>query len=139
MSIYVTMSSDRALHYFPQNKSYNFKTHLNASHLLGGVWKVALVDVDIVSSTSKTEAIYLYSSICGEYIVEGEKKPLLRRLPATIRGNWSTNIEAPLYVPVTNNNIYAIGINITTNQDDLASFIDQPSTVTLHFKSFPFF
>jgi hypothetical protein len=40
-------------------------------------------DVDIVSNTSKTEAIYLYSSICGEYIVEGEKKPLLRRLPAT--------------------------------------------------------
>jgi hypothetical protein len=32
-----------------------------------------------------------------------------------------------------------IDINITTNQDDLASFIDQPSTVTLHFKSFPFF
>ena len=66
MSIYVTMSSDRALHYFPQNKSYNFKTHLNAPLLLEGVWKVALVDVDIVSSTSKTEAIYLYSSICGE-------------------------------------------------------------------------
>jgi hypothetical protein len=106
MSIYVTMSSDRALHYFPQNKSYNFKTHLNAPLLLEGVWKVALVDVDIVSNTSKTEAIYLYSSICREYIVEGEKKPLLRRLPATIRGNWSTNIEAPLYVPVTNNNIF---------------------------------
>ena len=139
MSSCVTMSSDRALHYFSQNNPYNFKAHLNAPLLLEGVWKVALVDVDIVSSTSKTEAIYLYSSICGEYIVEGEKKPLLRRLPATIRGNWSTNIEVPLYVPVTNNNIYEIDINITTNQDDLASFIDQPSTVTLHFKSFPFF
>ena len=77
------MSSDRALTYFPQNKSYNCETHLNAPLLLGGVWKVALVDVDIVSSTSKTEAIYLYSSICWEYIVEGEKKPLLRRLPAS--------------------------------------------------------
>jgi hypothetical protein len=48
------MSSDRALHYFPQNNPYNFKTHLNAPLLLEGVWKVALVDVDIVSSTSKT-------------------------------------------------------------------------------------
>jgi hypothetical protein len=57
MSIYVTMSSDRALHYFPQNNPYNFKTHLNAPLLLEGVLKVALVDVDIVSSTSKTEAI----------------------------------------------------------------------------------
>ena len=139
MSIYVTMSSDRALHCFPQNKSYNFKTHLNAPLLLEGVLKVALVDVDIVSSTSKTEAIQLYSGICGESIVEGEKKPLLRRLPATTRGNWSTNIEAPFYVPLKNNNIYEIDINITTNQDDLASFRDQPSTVTLHFKSFPYF
>ena len=140
MSIYVTMSSDRALNYFPQNNPCNFKTHLNAPLLLEGVWKVALVDVDIVSNTSKTEAIYLYSSICGESIFEGEKKPLLHRLPATIRGNWSTNIEAPFYVPVKNNNIYEIDINRTTNQDDLASFIDdQPSTVTLHFKSFPFF
>jgi hypothetical protein len=33
------------------------KTHLNAPLLLEGVLKVALVDVDIVSSTSKTEAI----------------------------------------------------------------------------------
>jgi hypothetical protein len=54
MSIYVTMSSDRALNYFPQNNTYNFKTHLNAPLLLDGVWKVALVDVDIVSNTSKT-------------------------------------------------------------------------------------
>ena len=133
------MSSDRALNYFPQNNTYNFKTHLNAPLLLDGVWKVALVDVDIVSNTSKTEAIYLYSSICGESIVEGEKKPLLHRLPVTITGNWSTNIEAPFNVPVKYINIYEIDINITKNQDDLASFIDQPSTVTLHFKSFPFF
>ena len=60
MSSCVTMSSDRALHYFSQNNPYNFKAHLNAPLLLEGVWKVALVDVDIVSSTSKMEAIYLY-------------------------------------------------------------------------------
>ena len=95
MSVYVTMSSDKALKYFPQNKSYTFKPLL-----LEGVWRVALVDVDIISSTSKTDAIYLYSSICGESIVEGEKRPLLRRLPANARGNWSTVIEAPHYVSV---------------------------------------
>ena len=83
MSIYVTMSSDRVLNYFPQNNTYNFETHLNAPLLLEGVSKVALVDVDIVSNTPKTEAIYLYSSICGESIVKGEKKPLLRRLPGS--------------------------------------------------------
>jgi hypothetical protein len=65
-------------------------------------------------NTSKTEAIYLYSSICGESIVEGEKKPLLHRLPVTITGNWSTNIEAPFYVPVKYNNIEVL-LTISTS------------------------
>lgn len=111
---------------------------MSAPLLLEGIWKVALVDVDIVSSDSRTDAIYLYSSICGESIVEGEKRPLLRRLVATTRGNWSINIEDLHYVSVNNNTIYDIDVYITTHNDDLASFLDQPSTVTLHFQSFPF-
>ena len=94
------MSSDKAFKYFPQNKSYTLKTHFSAPLLLEGVWRVALVDVDIISSTSNSDAIYLYSSICGESIVESEKRPFLRRLPANTRGNWSTTTEAPHYVSV---------------------------------------
>ena len=133
------MSSDKSLDYCPQNKPYKFKTHLSAPLLLEGVWRVALVEADISCTTSRTDAIYLYSNICGESIVEGDKKPLLRRLPADSVGNWLTIVEAAHYVPVNNTNIYEIDINITTSKDILASFLDQPSTITLHFKSFPFF
>lgn len=139
MSIYVTLSSDKSLQYFPHNKPYRFKSHLNAPLLLEGVWRVALVESDIVCTTSRTDAIYLYSEVCGQSIVEGENRPLLRRLSPSAVGNWSTIIEAPQYVPVKNNNIYDIDVNITTSRDDLASFLDKPSTITLHFKSFPFF
>jgi len=139
MSIYITMSSDKSLEYFPHNKAYKFKSHLSAPLLLEGTWRIALVEADIACTLSKTSAIYLYSDICGESIVDGEQRPLLRRLPATSVGNWLTVVETPFYVPIKNNNIYDIDVNITTDQGDIASFLDQPSTITLHLKSFPFF
>jgi len=139
MSVYITMSSDKSLEYFPQNKSYKFKTHLSAALVLEGTWRVALVEADIVCTTSRTDAIYLYSDICGEYIVEGERRPLLRRLPSTSVGNWMTVAETPFYVPMESNNIDEINVYITTDQDVLASFLDQHSPITLHLKSFLFF
>ena len=50
-----------------------------------------------------------------------------------------TVAEITFYVPIKSNNIYEIDLYITTDQDVLASFLDQPSTITLHLKSFPFF
>ena len=94
------MSSDKSLEFFPHNKSYKFKSHLSAPLLLEGTWRIALVEVDISCTLSKTDAIYLYSDICGEPIVDGQQRPLLRRLPATSLGNWLTVVEVPLYVPL---------------------------------------
>lgn len=133
------MSSDKSLEYFPHNKSYKFKSHLSVPLLLEGTWRIALVEAGIACTLSKTDAIYLYSDICGESIVNREQRPLLRRLPATSVGNWLTVVEIPFYVHVKNNNMYDIDIYITTSRGDLASFLDQPSTITLHLKTFPFF
>jgi len=139
MGIYVTISSNKSLEYFPHNTAYKFSSHLNSPLFLNGHWRVALVETDISSNISKAESIYLYSNVCGESIVDGEQKPLLRRLSAISMGNWSNIFEVPHYVPVKVNDIYNIDIYITDGQNHLASFIDIPSTVTLHFKSFPFF
>ena len=59
------MNSDKSLEYVPQNKSYKFKTHLSAALVLEGTWRVAFVEADIVCTTSRTDAIYLYSDIVG--------------------------------------------------------------------------
>ena len=107
--------------------------------MLEGTWRVVLVEAVIVCTTSKTDAMYLYSDIHGDSIVEGEHRPLLRRLPSTSFGNWMTVAEITFYAPIKCNNIDEIDICITTDQDVLASFLDQPSTITLHLKSFPFF
>lgn len=80
------MSSDKALQYFPNNKAYTFTSHLKAPLILSGLWRMALVEADISTSLAKTEPIYLYSNVCGESIVDGEQKPLLRRLTATDMG-----------------------------------------------------
>ena len=136
--MYVILSSNKSTNYFPQNKPYKFKSHLSAPLVLDGTWKVALVETDITSSLSKTDPLYLHSNICDESIVDGDRKPLLRRLTSTDVGSWSDIFPSPHYVPVKTKDIYEIEISISDDKDNLSSFIDQPSTVTLHFKSFPF-
>ena len=139
MSIYVVLSSDKSSKFFPNNEPYRFKSHLNAPIVLEGTWKVGLVEADITSTISKDDSIYLHSSICQESIVEGEKKPLLRRLMSNSPGDWTTIVESPFYIPVNVKELYNIDIYITDRYDITASFLNQPSTLTLHFKSFPFF
>ena len=139
MSIYVVLSSDKSYQYFPTNTPYRFKSHLNAPLVLDGRWKVAIIEADIACTLSKEDAIYLHSSICQNSIVEGKKKPLLRRLVPNKPGDWLMISELPHYIPVNTNELYGIDIYITDKQDNYASFLDRPSTLTLHFKSFPFF
>lgn len=139
MSIYVVLSSDSSTAYFADNTPYNFKSHLNAPLILEGTWKVALIEADIISSHSKEDAIYVHSSICQESIVEGEKKPLLRRLISNDPGDWTTLVNLPHYIPVNVKELYDIDIYITDRNGEKASFLNKPSTLTLHFKSFPFF
>ena len=138
MSLYVILSSDKSLNYFPQNTPYKFRSQLSTPLNLNGMWKVALMEANISSSISSMEALYVHSNICDDSIVNGYKKPLLRRLMMTDPGNWSTLLEAPHYMSVKVTEIYDIDIYITNDQDHLSSFLDQPSTVTLHFKAFPF-
>lgn len=95
MSIYAVVSSDSSLQYFPQNKAYQFKCHLNTPLNLEGLWKVALLEANI--STSKSlkifKPLYVYSNICGESMVDGDKQPILRKLTGDSNGTWDTVFE----------------------------------------------
>ncbi|CAC5362562.1 unnamed protein product [Mytilus coruscus] len=117
MSFYVTISNDKGKEYYPNNKAYKFTSHLNAPLILNGVWRVALVEADITSTNSKVDPIYLYSNICGESIIYGEQKPLLRRITAADLGNWSSILDSPHYIPVRVNEIYDIDIYKTDSQN----------------------
>lgn len=139
MSIYVILSSDKSSNYYPNNTPYCFKSHLNAPIVLEGTWKVALLETEIKSTLSKEDSLYLHSSMCQDSIIEGEKRPLLRRISCYGPGDWSSILETPYYIPVNTKELYNIDILITDRNDSKASFLDKPSTLTLHFKSFPFF
>lgn len=140
MSIYAIVSSNSSLQYFPQNKAYHFQCHLNTPLNLEGIWKVALLEASVSTSKSlKTrKSICVYSNICGESIVNGDREPILRKLQANSLSNWDIIFETGQYMPVKTNNITDFDIYITTEEGLLASFLDQTSSFTLHFKAFPF-
>lgn len=140
MSIYAIVSSESSLQYFPQNKAYHFKCHLNTSLNLEGVWKVALLEANISSSKhlKALKPLYIYSNICGESIVDGDKQPILRKLMGNSPDNWDSVFNVGHYMPVKINSISDIDIYITTREGVLASFLDQPYSITLHFRAFPF-
>ena len=100
---------------------------------------MALVEADITTNYSREDSSYLQSCLCEESIVDGLENPLLRRLTSTSMGNWTTIFDSPHYHPVKTNIVYDLDIYITTGKEQLASFLRNTSTVTLHFKSFPFF
>ncbi len=85
-------------------------------------------------------SIYVYSSICQDMIVGGTFVPLLRSL-------WLDNsnrkygeisnivLKHPMYVPVKQNSINSIEINLRTDVGDLFPFSEGSVTsITLHFK-----
>ncbi|CAG2241901.1 unnamed protein product [Mytilus edulis] len=100
MSLYVILSSNKSLEYFPENVPSKFRSQLGSPLNMNGMWKVALVEANISSSLSMTNALYIHSKICDDSIVDGHRNPLLRRLMMFEPGNWSTVLESPHYVPI---------------------------------------
>ena len=139
MSIYLVASSDKSLEYYPQNASYKFSSHLKAPLILNGKWKVAIVETFISSSFAKKDILYISSNVCDTSIIEGHQQSFLRRFPATSSGHWSATFHTPYYMNVKLCEIYDIEIDIKTKSGEYATFLDETSSVTLHFKAFPFF
>lgn len=102
MSIFAIFSSDSSLQYFPQNKVYRLKCHLNTPLNLEGGWKVVLVEANISCSKALKvqRPLCVFSSICEESIVDGDKKPLLRKLQDSSPNNWNAIFKVGHYVPV---------------------------------------
>lgn len=139
MSLYVIVHSDESKKYFPGNKTCSFWTHFQSPLYLEGSWKVALVDINLTTTTPKTKQnLYMYSDICGESFLDGEKENLLRVLRAQKVGNWSQSFDRAFYVPVTKSDIRDLEIVIKTGKGNTASFLTDRATITLHFKRYPF-
>lgn len=140
MSVYMILNSNKSLEYCPDNKPYHFKTYLKFPLTFNGTWKVALTEAKIIDTISSFEFhkdVYIYSTICEETIVDGEKRSLLRRLFKK-DGNYTNIFQTFSYVPVKENEINHFDIYLKDEGEHFTSFIKEPTSFTLHFRKYPF-
>ena len=138
---YIYVKSGESDDYFPDNRLHHFKVYLKLPLYLDGLWKVALVQFHATEkSKSKASAgLYIYSDLCGESIVKGEERPLLRRLEKNKESEWDYNIDNPFYVPVRKKELRGFEIYIKQEDDADASELSQPVHLMLHLKRYPFY
>lgn len=144
MDRYLYVKSDESDHYFTQNQVYHFKVHLKVPMYLSGFWKVGLVEFQGQRSSkarkSKTdEAIYIFTNICKDSILDGVEKPILRRLEMNDRNGWNYIFDSPIYLPVKRTELIEFEVYIKAEDGSFATFLDSPVHLTLHFKRYPFF
>lgn len=97
-------------------------------------WKVALVDIKLSSNND----LYIYANICGDVIVDGNKQPLLKRICCCSQTEYY-HFDQLAYIPVVKSEIRDIEFFITDMQGSHASFLKNPVSITLHFRSYPYF
>ena len=144
MDKYLTLRSTDCKTYFPENKSNDFKVHLNNPlHLKEGQWLVGLSEITILNWSSKKTAdifdVYIYSSLCENSPVSDSELPLLRHI--VLQGNKKERrfvFPTCHYIPVKVRDIQDIHLYIKDRKGEPASFITGPVIVTLHLKPLPF-
>lgn len=137
---YIYVQSDESNKYFLENETSHFKVHLKAPIYLEGTWKVALVEFHATEKTrsKSSDGLYIYSDVCGESVVKGEARALLRRLEKNKKSQWEYTLDTPFYLPVRRREIREFEIHIKQENDTNASDLVKPVRLTLHFKRYPF-
>ena len=129
MDFYLVVSETDFLDYYPNNAPTDFRIH--TPHMtLKGQWYVGLCEANIRAEEDCD--IFIYLDVCGDTLIGGQKKPLLRKLILQ-RGKNDVEFKHIMYIPVVTNHFHS-----------LRFFLDgskalQSSNLVLHFKRFPFF
>lgn len=66
--------------------------------------------------------------------MNGEKKTLLRGVVQTKSRKWDAIYDAPIYLQMSEKEIYEFEIYLKDVQGRSASFLQDPLLITLHFK-----
>lgn len=146
MEHYVYVRSDDSNDIFQDNQVFKFKIHLKKPIILNGFWKVGLSEFHVKNQPNKAKTkiqsktvLDVFSNFCKESIVDGEEKPLLRRMERNITSGWSYMFNPVIYIPVKHREIYEFEVVIKADDGTIPSFLQQPVRLTLHFKRYPFY
>lgn len=139
MSYYMIVSSDTSLDYYPRNKPYSFKIKLPSVYTFSGLWKIALLDIVLKEDRMNgSNQLYVCSNICSDTFVNGEHYQLLRKVIPSTFGKWSQEFGLVQYQPINKTEITDIEFYIKDEKNVAASFLNEPVTLTLHFRAYPF-
>lgn len=142
MDKYLYVQSNESNAFFVDNTTTRFRVQLKFPLTLPGVWKVALVEFH-ATETSKSnikadQGLYIYTDLCTGSIVDGEERPLLRRLEKSSKSKWDYILDQPYYLRVTKSEVREFEIYITGEKEEEASHLAKPVYLTLHLKRYPF-
>ena len=141
MDHYVYIRSDDSDEYIKDNEPCSFKIHLKYPLVLKGTWKVGLTAFNTNVNTkvrANDSFLYLYCNFCKESVVQGQLQKLLRCISMTKQIKWEHAFQNVYYLPVSREEIYEMEFYIRTGDGKLASFLNKPVTIELHFKPYPF-
>lgn len=74
---------------------------------------------------TSNQNLFIYSKICGESIVYGENKQILRIVSMEKSGLWNIVFQEPIYLPMKKKYEFEIYIKDANNED--ASFLQSPT------------
>ena len=141
MDYIVYIRSDECDHYFKDNQPYKFRVHLKSPLILRGFWTVALVEFycTLPAKAKNDEVLHLYCNFCKESIIDGEMKPILRRIPPTKKSQWLHSFSTIFQLPVVKQEIYEMEFYIETRNGHLATVLNEALMFTLRFRKYPFY
>lgn len=152
MEKFIFAKSSDSSDYFPDNKYYDFKIHLDRPLHLQGYWKVGITEFFTKASPTKTaidktgqsstifirKPLYVYTDICSFSSVHGHEQPLLRIIHADSSYGWNDKFDSVYYFPVRVPEISDIHLYLKNDSGSLATFIDSDVWITLHLHRYPF-
>lgn len=149
MEKYIFVKSDECRDYYPENKPYDFKIHLDNALDLQGFWKLGITEFFTLSSTKKTvidaltskpitKSLFVYSNVCDFSSVNGHQQPLLRIIQADPSYGWNDKFYPAYYIPLRVTHLSDLHLYLRDDSHLPATFINSDVWITLHLIRYPF-
>jgi hypothetical protein len=136
MSFYIILKSKACLDIHPNNQANNFINDFDDPILLNGNWSVAMIEYTFSERLITDNTLTITTNIVKPTVVGGIPINLLREIWCgdDENGILHESVDPLMYMPVLNNTINKIEINIL---DDTNQFIDFKKelqvSISLHF------
>lgn len=137
MEKYIFARSSDSASYYPNNKPYDFRVHLDNALDLHGYWKIGISEFFTKTSPTKTP-LYVFSNICEFSSVSGQEQPILRIIQPDLSYGWNEKFYPIYYIPIKITDLTNLHLYIKDESGLDATFIDSEVWVTLHLIRYPF-